>query len=294
MVGYLKIVKDKLRGFRNFIKKHTFRLAEKHLRTHITPVHFYSPIPNINELKSDIFTRVHDCVGLDWNIENQLSYFQLIFPKYIGEYIPPINQGLSQVDAFVLYAMIRGKKPKVLIEIGSGESTKISLSALGRNEDEGIACHFTAIEPFPKVFLKEIRNKSFELIESKVQDIDIEFLSQADILFIDSSHVAKIGSDVNYEILNIVPRLKVGSLVHWHDIMIPIDYPKGWIENGNMFWNESYMIHAFILHNKCFRVIWASKYMQLNYSDQLHNIFPYFHPEDPDQQLSSFWIERVS
>ena len=76
--------------------------------------------------------------------------------------------------------------------------------------------------------------------------MDIKILSQADILFIDSSHVAKIGSDVNSEILSIVPRLKVGALVHWHDIMIPVDYPKAWIESGSMFWNESYMVHSFL------------------------------------------------
>ena len=294
MVDYLKIVKTKLRDFRNFIKKHTFGLAEKHLKIHITPVHFYSPIPNVSELNPDIFTKVNDCVGLEFSVVDQLSNMKLIFPKYLSEYTPPVNLGLSQVDAFILYAMIRNKKPKVLIEIGSGESTRISLEALSRNADEGVACHFTAIEPFPKTFLKEIRNKNFELIESKVQDVDLRVFADADILFIDSSHVSKIDSDVNYEILNIVPQLKVGSFVHWHDIMIPMDYPKAWIESGNMFWNESYMVHAFMLHNKCFRAIWASKYMQLNYSDQLRNTFAYFNPEDPGQQLSSLWIERVS
>lgn len=294
MVDYLKIVKDKLCGFRNLIKKHTFRLAERHLRVHITPVHYYSPIPNVSDLNPEIFTKVNDCIGLEFSVVEQLSNMKHILSEYLSEYLPPVNGGLSQIDAFVLYAMIRNKRPKIFIEIGSGESTKISLTALRKNEDEGVVCHFTAIEPFPKKFLKEIRNNNFKLIESNVQDIDIEFLSQADILFIDSSHVAKIGSDVNYEILNIVPRLKVGSLVHWHDIMIPIDYSKVWIESGNMFWNESYMVHAFMLHNKCFRVIWASKYMQLNYPNQLRNTFTYFNPEDPDQQLSSFWIERVS
>jgi len=293
MIDYLKIVKTKLRDFRNFITKHTFRLAEKYLKIHITPVHFYSPIPNCGELKPDIFTKVNDCIGLDWNIENQLRYMKLIFPKYLSEYTPQVNSGLSQVDAFVLYSMIRNKNPKLLIEIGSGESTGISLAAMKRNDQEGVAGRLTAIEPFPKAFLRAISNKGFDLIVSKVQDIDIQLLSQADILFIDSSHVAKIGSDVNYEILDIVPRLKVGALVHWHDIMIPIDYSKAWIERGNKFWNESYMVHAFMAFNKSFRIVWAGKFLQLNYSERLRNTFPYFKPEDPDQQLSSFWIERV-
>jgi len=213
---------------------------------------------------------------------------------YIDEYVPVTNSGLSKVDSFILFTLIRLKKPKKMIEIGSGESTKISLSALIRNEEEVADWELTAIEPFPKRYLKEIKNKNFVLIESSVQDVDINLISQADILFIDSSHVSKIGSDVNYEIFDVVPRLKVGALVHWHDIMIPMDYSKAWIESGNMFWNESYMVHAFMLHNKYFKIIWSSRYMQINYPDKLSNTFEYFVPGDPDQQLSSFWIERVS
>ena len=96
------------------------------------------------------------------------------------------------------------------------------------------------------------------------------------------------------EILDIVPRLKVGALVHWHDIMIPINYSKTWIESGNKFWNESYMVHAFMLHNKCYKIVWASKYMQVKRPEVLSEIFSYFNPDDPNQQLSSFWIKRLA
>jgi len=274
--------------------KPIFRFSEKYLKVHITPVHFYSPIPNVSELNPDIFTEKNECIGLDLDVDKQLHFIETELSVFINEYTPPINQGLSQVDSFILYAMIRDKKPNILIEIGSGDSTKISLAALSENEKEGHICNFTAIEPYPKTYLKDVKNKNFKLIENKLQKVDIEKFSQADILFIDSSHVSKIGSDVNYEILDIVPRLKVGAIVHWHDIMIPFDYHKAWIESGNMFWNESYMVHAFMLHNKCFKIIWASRYMQHNTPDQLSKIFTYFKPEDPMQQLSSFWIERVS
>lgn len=154
MFDYLKIVKTRLRDFRNFIKKHTFRLAEKYLNVHIIPVHYYSPIPNVGELKPEIFTKVNECIGIELSIDEQIRKVGPIFLKYQNEYTPPVNGGLSQVDSFVLYAMIRNRKPFVLIEIGSGESTKISLSALSENEKEGTTCHFTAIEPFPKAFLK--------------------------------------------------------------------------------------------------------------------------------------------
>lgn len=287
-------LRNTLRNIRDLIKRNSFRFAEKRLGIHVTPVHFYSPIPNVGELKPELFSRPNECVGLDFREQEQLARLQADFRKYLGEYAPKANSGLAQVDAFVLYALIREKRPKEFIEIGSGESTKITLAALAKNEAEGYQCAMTAIEPFPKPFLREIRQKNFDLVVKRVQDVDVNRFSQADILFIDSSHVSKIGSDVNYEILDIVPRLKVGALVHWHDIMIPGDYSKEWIESGTKFWNESYMVHAFMLNNKCFEVVWASRFMQLNYSADLSGVFSYFNPSDPAQQLSSFWIKRVS
>lgn len=293
MTNILIFLKDKLRVFKIFIKKKTFRLAESYLKIHITPVHFYSPIPNVSEINTSIYTNVNVCPGLEFNVNDQLYTLKNLIPKYQNEYKPHPQGGLSQVDAFILYAMIRTKKPKLFIEIGSGESTKISLKALEINEKEGAQCKFKAIEPYPLRYLKEIKNVNFQLIEKKVQDVDLSTFGNVDILFIDSSHVAKIGSDVIYEILHIIPRLKVGALIHWHDIMIPSDYPRIWIESGEMFWNESYMVHAFMLNNECFKVTWASKYMQIHYPDLLQDTFSYFSPNDPDQQLSSFWIERV-
>ena len=290
---YLASAKRRLIFARNFMVKKTFLFSEKYFRLHITPVHFYSPIPNVGELDHDIYAKVNDCAGIDLSAEDQYKSIEPVFRQYIGEYLPPSQGGLSQVDAFVLYAIVRSRKPKLMVEIGSGESTRISLEAVQRNREDGCPCAFIAIDPYPKKYLKSIGYDHFRLVEKKVQDVDLGLFSNADILFIDSSHVSKIGSDVNYEIFDIVPRLKVGALVHWHDIMIPGEYSRNWIESGTKFWNESYMVHAFMMFNRSFRILWASKYMQLNSPKRLSEIFPYFSPDDPDQQLSSFWIERV-
>jgi predicted O-methyltransferase YrrM len=281
-----------IRTLANNTRRALFRLAEKFLRIHMTPVHFYSPIPDVGGLSDDHFGRVRECVGLDFRTSEQLVRLDQTFSRYAREYTPPVNSGLSRVDALALYAMIRDRKPGLLIEIGSGESTKISLSAIRKNEEEGHRGRMVAIEPYPQAYLRGIDHR-LELIEEKVQELSADFLAQADVLFIDSSHVSKIGSDVNFEILEVLPKLRVGTLVHWHDIMIPTEYPRAWIEHGNMFWNESYLVHAFMLFNDSFRTVWASKYMQLTHPDRLHQVFPYFEPTDPDQQLSSFWIERV-
>ena len=282
--------KDGLIKLLHVFARKSFRFWEKRFSLHITPAHFYSPIPVTCELDSSVFEKIYDCTGIDLNLAEQLEYLHKIFPKYHAEYTPSTNSGLSLVDAFALYAMIREKKPKVMIEIGAGDTTKISLKALQMNKNEGNPYKFYSIEPYPRDDVKKIQNEDFELIHRKLQNVDIEFLSTADLLFIDSSHVSKIDSDVNYEILEIIPKLKVGSLVHWHDIVIPTNYWKEWIEDGNQFWNESYMVHSFMLFNESFKIIWAARYMKLNYTNEMQQIFPYL---QKNHHLMSFWIERI-
>lgn len=284
----------KLFAFKDALLARGFRLAESALGLHVTPVHFYSPIPDVSTLDPATYTRVGDCEGIDFNTESQLQTLCEVFPPYQQEYVPAQNSGLARVDAFVLYALIRARRPKLMIEIGSGESTKISLAALARNREEGHASRFLAIEPYPRPFVRELAGEGFELLERKVQEVEVSRFADADLLFIDSSHVAKIGSDVNYEMLQLVPHLKVGAAVHWHDVMIPTDYPQSWIESGRMFWNESYMVHTFMLFNKSFRIVWASRYMQIRQPRLLSERFGYFEPANPDEQLSSFWVERIA
>jgi len=287
-------VRNGIRDFRNISFRKVFKIAESWFGRHVTRAHFYSPIPTVCELKPSVYSKVNACPGLEFGALGQLGRLAVVFGKYRHEYSPRQNTGLAQVDAFALYSLIREKKPKLMIEIGCGESTKIALSALKKNEEKGFAFKLIAIEPYPKAYLREITGKSFQLIKKKVQDVDLSLFLDADILFIDSSHVSRIDSDVNYEILCIVPQLKVGALVHWHDIMIPTEYPRARIESANQFWNESYIVHAFMLHNKSFAIRWAAKYMQLHHPEQLREAFPFFVPEDPNEQLSSFWVERVS
>lgn len=284
----------KLLSLRGALLARGFRVAESVLGLHVTPVHFYSPIPNVSTLDPATFTRIGDCEGIDFNVASQLETLRELFPRFQYEYVPARNSGLARVDAFVLYALIRARRPKLMIEIGAGESTRISLAALAQNRAEGHGSSFLAIEPYPRSFVREFTGEGFSLLERKVQDVELSQFADADLVFIDSSHVAKIGSDVNYEMLEIVPQLKVGAAVHWHDIMIPADYPKSWIESGRMFWNESYMVHSFMLFNRSFRIVWASRYMQINHPQPLSQCFREFEPTNPDEQLSSFWVERIA
>ena len=148
--------KDGLIKVLHLLARKSFKFLEKHFSLHITPANFYSPIPVTYELDSSVFEKIYDCTGIDWNLTEQLEYLQKIFPKYYEEYTPSPNLGLSRVDAFALYTMIREKKPKVMIEIGAGDTTKISLQALGMNKSEGNSYKFYSVEPYPREELRKI------------------------------------------------------------------------------------------------------------------------------------------
>lgn len=272
----------------NKIGRMYFSFLEKR-GVHITPANFYSPIPILNELPQDIHSRISECVGIKWQEEVQENYLNHIFPKYVTEVEFYANYGLSLVDAAVLHAMVRHHKPSKMIEIGSGASTKFSARACLMNQEDGHPCAFTAIEPYPNAELQAGIPGLTELVVEKVEFVDREKITDCDILFIDSSHAVRIGGDVVTEILELVPRLKVGALIHWHDILIPGEYWREWIRESGFFWSEQYLLQAFLMFNSDFEIQWASRYMHLNHD--LQNTFPFFDKEK--HHITSFWIKRV-
>lgn len=274
------IGKIALRGFRFW---ETFGL-------HITPDKFDYPIPSTKDLPDDIFLRKSECIGMDWNVKEQEYYLKNMFPKYATEVEFERNEGLSLVDAAIYHAMIRHKKPKKIVEIGCGSSTRFAAHACVMNESEGASCELVAIEPFPNKELQKGFPGLTRLIEARAQSVELKEFEDCDLLFIDSSHVVKINGDVNYEILEIIPRLKKDCLIHFHDILLPGEYWKDWVKGNKWFWTEQYLLQAFMQFNSDFEIIWASRYQHLNNELMIRKIFPYF--EQNKHRITSFWIRR--
>ena len=161
-------------------------------------------------------------------------------------------------DPKLLHCFIRHFKPVKLIEVGSGFSTLLANEAFLKNERGGMV----AIEPYPRDFLKQENLETLDsLIVKKVQDVDLELfeqLSENDILFIDSSHVLKLGSDVAFLYLEVIPRLKPGVLIHIHDIFLPYSYPRKWIHEAPRLWNESYLLQALLQGNSGLEIMLGS------------------------------------
>ncbi|MGH7983770.1 MAG: class I SAM-dependent methyltransferase [Candidatus Udaeobacter sp.] len=276
-----------------------FRLWERH-GFHVTPVHFYQPIPDTRSLPETLWDHPGKLVGIDMNETIQLDLLRNHFPKFRHEYdhfrVGPtgepghfyFNNGLFDgTDALVAYCMIRHFQPRLIVEVGSGFSSLVAAEAIAKNKDSALIC----IEPFPLDFLRQGFRGLQSLIEKKVEDLGLEFFSQldsGDILFIDSSHTVKIGGDVNYLFLEVLPRLKPGVIVHVHDIFLPFDYRRDWVMDELRFWTEQYLLQAFLSFNSEFEVLMANTYLAHRYMEELKTTFT----NSPWWGGGSFWMRR--
>lgn len=295
---------------------------------HIIPNHYYYPVPDTRFLTINMFNHQTEHIGINFNEKEQLELLEIFESKYQIEYdnFPRVktenpfqyyttNGNFKSVDGEILYCIIRYFKPKRIIEIGSGYSTFCSAQAILKNkeEDGNYKCELISIEPYPNKILQKGFPGLSKLIPTKLQEISIEIfstLNENDILFIDSSHIVNIGNDVQYEFLEILPRLKKGVFIHIHDIFLPAEYPPEWLLNLFRFYNEQYLLQSFLTFNEKFKVIWAGRFMHLKHLDRLEKAFESFKKDRmvlndkkfklykksnrwPIDWPSSFWIKRV-
>jgi len=266
--------RDKLRELLNESKKSLWA----------PPGHFYSPIPSIDEIRENeekIFQVPGKIPAIDLNEEEQMLFFDAFreyykelpfkYEKTAGLRYYFNNPNYSYSDAICLYAMIRHVKPKRVIEVGSGYSSGVTLDTNELFFENRIACTF--IEPHPELLLsllKEGDKETVKIIPSKLQEVDLDQFSsllENDILFIDSTHVSKVNSDVNYIFFEILPSLNSGVYIHFHDIFYPFEYPKEWFYEG-MAWNENYLLHAFLQYNSSFKIVFFNTFLEYFFADK--------------------------
>lgn len=253
--------------------------------------HYYSTVISLNDIKkrqNEIWPEKvdKDIIGIDLNTTAQLEllkelctyYHELPFPETIQEKMGYYynNSYYSYTDAIVLFLIIRKYKPQQIIEIGSGYSSAVMVETNDLYFKGNIKLKF--IEPFPEErlnhFLGNSERDNIEIIKQMVQKVSLEVfqnLEPGDILFIDSTHSVKTGSDVNYILFEVLPVLKEGVIVHFHDIHFPFEYPKDWVLNG-FGWNESYFLRAFLMYNDQFSILLFSDYLQKFYKNAFSNM----------------------
>jgi predicted O-methyltransferase YrrM len=201
------------------------------------------------------------------------------------------NPNFGAGDSELYYLLIRNKKPKRIIEIGSGFSTKLSLLAVEKNKAEAAKCELTCIEPFEMPFLDTV--KGITVIRKLVENIELDFfksLEANDILFIDSSHIIRPGNDLLFIYFQILPILQKGVLIHIHDIFTPRHYPQDWLTQKMRFWNEQYLLEAFLYNNEGFKILFALNHLVKTDFEATKKTLVHL---KTDSEPSSFWIEKV-
>ncbi len=246
---------------------------------------------------------VRSLPGIAWNLDTQRALLRrMVFASELGGLDDETsiigsfhfsNGMFESGDAEYWYQMIRLFKPRRIIEIGSGYSTLMARRAILRNasDDAQYDCQHMCVEPYEAAWLDQM---GVTVVRRPVEDLDVSFfsgLSANDILFIDSSHVVRPAGDVLFECLQLLPSLRPGVIVHFHDIFSPRNYPIAWLADEVRLWNEQYLLEAFLSHNACWHVIGALNYLHHSCFDELRSVAPYLTPE---REPGSFYIRRTS
>lgn len=279
-MSYSKKVKNLLKNFLNQIP-YVRTLYKVNSNSKFPAGHFYSTVVSLEEIKkrqNEIWSKSPEKTvkGIELNTEAQLQlvkdlyryYTELPFSKTkdeVGTRYYYKNSFYSYTDAVILFSVIRRFKPRRIIEIGSGYSSALMLDTNEIFFNGEIDLKF--IEPYAEDRLEQLVGSTekvrAEIVRKKVQKTSLDLyrkLESGDILFIDSTHSVKTGSDVNFILFEILPILKKGVLIHFHDIHFPFEYPKEWVLNG-FGWNETYFLRAFLMYNKNFKIILFSDYL---------------------------------
>lgn len=274
------------------------------------PGHFYSPIVDTEALAKErarIWPADPQVAGVEFDDASHRHVLQDVLPRQLPAYDYPEtlpdsdtlssfytrNSQFSWLDARALFALLREWRPRRIVEVGSGYSSLLMADVNRRFL--GGDCEISCIEPYPRPFLQAGVPGIARLLVQRVQDVPLrEFsrLEAGDVLFIDSSHVAKTGSDVNHLYFEVLPRLAAGVRIHVHDIFLPHDYPQDWAVTDNRSWNEQYLLRALLMYSKAFRVVFGCSYAFHRFPEEVRAALAL--PSAAAFGGGSFWMEKTA
>jgi predicted O-methyltransferase YrrM len=293
-------VRSRIRKARAWARRTAFS-ATRALGYDLVARNVYTPVPVVDP-GDDPWSRPASLVGVDIDLDAQLEFFDSALAPYLAEFTPRQTQaadgefylwnGYYQgVDAEVLYAMMRHLKPKRVLELGSGFSTLVTATACARNASEGRPCELIAVDPEPRV---SPRVGGFARIDyRRTESLPLERyleLGPGDVLFVDTSHAVKLGSEVNFLVLEVLPRLRPGVIVHFHDIFLPFEYPREFFERGT-YLSEQYLLHAFLIDNPSYTILLAVQALCREHAAHLTKAIPSL-AADRENYPSAFWLVR--
>lgn len=256
---------------------------------------YYSPIPRVEGLPDEFFSNPSLLPGIDFDTTRQLEYLRS-HETWLAELHPPPgffdNIMYKPLETELLYATIRRREPSRVIELGSGFTTLVIAEAMRENAEAGKPGEYLVYDPYPRSFVRAGVSGVSELRAVSAADAPVEdfaALREGDVLFVDSTHTVKQGSEVNHLILDVLPTLAAGVCIHFHDIFLPYEYPRPYAEAG-LYFAEQYLLQAFLALNPSYRVLFGSHAIAKTHAAEVSEMVPSFSSEsDP----TAFWIARV-
>lgn len=264
---------------------------------------YYSPIPDLSNLPAGVWDERDPMRGIDFDLDAQMGFVE----SRLGEHLKtlawandvgsqhaydPGNDSYPLPDARVLYAMTRHLRPKLIVELGSGQTTRVMAQACRENARDGQPTRLRAFDPFPTAIDDTLPGLD-ELVRTKAQDVPDEVFAElqaGDVLFVDTTHTVKIASDVNHIVLRVLPLLNDGVIVHVHDIFLPYEYPRFFFADFALYWAEQYLLQAFLAYNSAFEVLCGVHALGRERGERMAGVGALA----PGEIGSSFWIRRRS
>lgn len=287
----------KLRAFR------AVRAGADRIGLQVVPKSYYSPIPDLRALPPGTWERRSPLRGIEWDLDAQLAWIERELAEAMREFAPPehatgrpgeytlANETYGRVGADLLHGVVRGLRPRRIVELGCGQSTLIMAAAAARNHADGVETELRTFDPFPSVAYPGL--PGLAALESvPAQDIPagvFASLEAGDLVFVDTTHAVKVGSDVNHIVLEILPTLAPGVLVHVHDIFLPYEYPRRLAEESGVHRAEQYLLQAFLACNDDFEVLAGAYALCRDRPEAMAELAPTWRP---GAVASAFWMRR--
>ncbi|HEY2327597.1 MAG TPA: class I SAM-dependent methyltransferase [Gaiellaceae bacterium] len=267
--------------------------------------HYYSPIPDLQAIPSSFWSERSDLVGLQIDADAQLAFVQRELSAYLPEFSRSKrdagqfyldNGTYGPGDAELLFAVVRRFAPGHVIEVGSGFSSLVLGEALAANDRDGKRSVYEIVDPHPASASREIGGIAALERIATVRTVSVtavplsvfEQLAAGDVLFVDSTHAVVLAGDVTYLVLEVLPRLASGVLVHFHDVFLPWHYPRAFVER-EFFWSEQYLLQAFLAFNDDFEILVAANLLARERTAQFAALVPSLDLVAPP---SGFWLRR--
>jgi Methyltransferase domain len=262
----------------------------------------YSPIPEREELRPELWEKPRALHGIEWDLESQMAWAERELAAPIAEFGrgSDIEDGYrienpyyAQVDAELAYAIVRRLRPSRVLELGSGFSTLVLARACRANAREGHPVELHTVDPGAEVNVPADLPGLTSKRTLVAQDIPMEEFTQlrsGDILLVDTSHTVKIGGEVVHIVLDVLPRLAPGVWVHFHDIWLPWEYHPNLILTMEMYWAEQYLLQAFLTGNPGYKVVLATQAVARAMPERLERLVPSYAVRNFP---SSFWLQRT-